>query len=1025
MACKYKINGLELTKDEFLNYVKKQPLEESAKILGITTTPSAPFITDTNSYVKLGLKVALKEAVKQGADKIAWTTGEQQNDRYDLSKSVDYIKADGKYDDGQKYVEIGMPEGNVIFQADKNGLITRQVGKQGVIDGLGKNLEDVIGKEITKKILDSDKDIKLEGEGLKVGGKGMKGFYGSPTEGSLGIVGNVAKSLFKQEPKTVEIETGVDTNEKEIIWEDLGDGEQRVSIGGDDKYFSTEEAAKKYVAKLKSNKVTQHSIDITPELKQQVQAGLPMFKAGEDLGKTFLSNLMSNPAYENYTGDQLLDELITTMVGKTGEQLLGEPTTQNKTFFDAVKEAVVDAIKWLAEKFGVSLKDKTADQILNMKLGELVSAGLASARKGEFLQNKIEKLKAILNEENILSPQLVESNLFLETNQELLEIADKYKNSKGLSLQTPELVLNVPQEDAKRIADAYEAAKHTPDDPNAQKSFNQLLKEIKEQANILLKAGYVFQIANEGEGYNSNSREMVKDVKQNKRIFVDPSSKSFGTTRVFDENNIGLQDSGYKDVNGIPMTNVEVIRGVHDLFGHAKYGNGFGAVGEENAWRIHTAMFSPLAQKALTITTRGQNSWVNFGNHMRNADGSIKKITDPGYLSPKNRPFAEQKITLLPDWALTKAYGDVVTVGSKKVTPANKHVIAGTNVYEITDAKAFYSAITAAKKSRGLDGIQVDNKSVAEFEQIVKEGGRLFITQDGLAGVVLKGDGYVGMGFAHNNLPKGSNILKPLLQLTIKLGATYADAYDTFLPKYYAKFGFKPFNRLKFNPEFAEKGWEKTILNTQPDVVTMYWDGGDRTKVEQNYDIFEPYDKTQGTYTEDYDAALAATKEKSFEKTNQVSITPPKIPNKQIVSLQFKPAVQVTEFDPTTNSIAAFRGDNYVGRINTQKVGDDYIITHSSVVQKEQGKQIGTTMYLGVIEFANNQSRIVYSDQNPQPQAKAIWEKLVDTNVAEINGNGYMVLPDTLATNRDQPLDIDAIVEKMIQNNDIIRNCKL
>ena len=43
---------------------------------------------------------------------------------------------------------------------------------------------------------------------MKAGGKGMKGFYGEPTEGSLGIVGNVAKSLFKQEPKTVEIETG-------------------------------------------------------------------------------------------------------------------------------------------------------------------------------------------------------------------------------------------------------------------------------------------------------------------------------------------------------------------------------------------------------------------------------------------------------------------------------------------------------------------------------------------------------------------------------------------------------------------------------------------------------------------------------------------------------------------------------------------------------------------------------------------------------------------------------------------------
>ena len=53
--------------------------------------PEAPFITDTNAWTKLGLKVALKEAVAQGIDKIAWTTGEQQNDRYDLSKQVDEI----------------------------------------------------------------------------------------------------------------------------------------------------------------------------------------------------------------------------------------------------------------------------------------------------------------------------------------------------------------------------------------------------------------------------------------------------------------------------------------------------------------------------------------------------------------------------------------------------------------------------------------------------------------------------------------------------------------------------------------------------------------------------------------------------------------------------------------------------------------------------------------------------------------------------------------------------------------------
>ena len=50
--------------------------------------PQSPFVTDTNAWAKLGLKVALKEAVAQGAERIAWTTGEQQNERYDLSKQV-------------------------------------------------------------------------------------------------------------------------------------------------------------------------------------------------------------------------------------------------------------------------------------------------------------------------------------------------------------------------------------------------------------------------------------------------------------------------------------------------------------------------------------------------------------------------------------------------------------------------------------------------------------------------------------------------------------------------------------------------------------------------------------------------------------------------------------------------------------------------------------------------------------------------------------------------------------------------
>jgi hypothetical protein len=244
--------------------------------------PQAPFVTDTNSWTKLGLKVALKEAVKQGADKIAWTTGEQQNDRYDLSKQVDYInyqKVDGTFG-GEKMYKI---------QAAKNGnnIINEAVSE--------KDLESSFGKDVAQRIINGEGvesgggNKKLEGANLSVGGKGMKGFYGSPTEGSLGIVGNVAKSLFKQEVGTVEIQSeNFDTKKiqyladkydvpvsmisKAVRTEDL---EHQAEIG-----LTKDEV--KVVEDFLKGSTKQHTIDITPELKSQVEQGQALFQAEGD-----------------------------------------------------------------------------------------------------------------------------------------------------------------------------------------------------------------------------------------------------------------------------------------------------------------------------------------------------------------------------------------------------------------------------------------------------------------------------------------------------------------------------------------------------------------------------------------------------------------------------------------------------------------------------------------------------------------------------------------------------------------------
>ena len=161
--------------------------------------PTAPFVMDTNAWTKLGLKVALKEAVAQGADKISWTTGEQQNERYDLSKQVDEI--------GWQKNENGTY--NITPKKDGSVIGTREMMANLTI----KQIEDYVGKEVAEKIQNEEgkvwdggsvKQGKLTGQQLKVGGKGMIGFYGNPSEGKLGIVGQVAKSLFKQEPQTIQ-----------------------------------------------------------------------------------------------------------------------------------------------------------------------------------------------------------------------------------------------------------------------------------------------------------------------------------------------------------------------------------------------------------------------------------------------------------------------------------------------------------------------------------------------------------------------------------------------------------------------------------------------------------------------------------------------------------------------------------------------------------------------------------------------------------------------------------------------------
>jgi hypothetical protein len=213
-----------------------------------------------------------------------------------LSKQVDNITYQ-KTKDGNFDVVIVDKNNNDIY--DKQNVTINE-------------LESVVGKDVATKMNNfegentelengefNEYEKILSGDGLKVGGKGMKGFYGSPTEGSLGIVGNVAKSLFKQEPKTTDIfqsdklSSGYSVTIKDSkgntttnMFDSKSQGLAWLSKQNEYEFISDDAEGKNYT--------TQHSIDITPELKTEVGKGLPLFGGLNKIGENTLGSAIAS-----------------------------------------------------------------------------------------------------------------------------------------------------------------------------------------------------------------------------------------------------------------------------------------------------------------------------------------------------------------------------------------------------------------------------------------------------------------------------------------------------------------------------------------------------------------------------------------------------------------------------------------------------------------------------------------------------------------------------------------------------------
>ena len=260
------------------------------------------------------------------------------------------------------------------------------------------------------------------------------------------------------------------------------------------------------------------------------------------------------------------------------------------------------------------------------------------------------------------NPEVAAGNrLFSEPLQEATEIEARVKERTGIDTPKGERITKLDEERSNRISEAYEKQESNPNDPEVQAAYKALIDETIAQYEDIIANGYTLEMS---DTEYKNSSDMISDLRDNKTMRIFSTEEGFGFEGITDADrasNPMLAPTSFKDKNGKPLLANDVFRFVHDFFGHSTEGNSFGPIGEENAWNVHSRMYSPVARRAMTTETRGQNSWVNFSGVNEKAfalrdearalrkEGKFEEAEAKVKEAYDTMKFAEQKVMLLPE----------------------------------------------------------------------------------------------------------------------------------------------------------------------------------------------------------------------------------------------------------------------------------------------------------------------------------------------------------------------------------------
>ena len=211
-----------------------------------TGVPDAPF---KKNWQELAMKRAMQMAAEGGYDRVAFTTGKQQADRFSLSKQINDLTI------------TRTPTEFKISATDLNG-------KPAILKSIPdlRDLDEFVGKDLANKIKDdfankSGQEHNYSGLDLEVGGEGMKGFYDKILPDFVNKYGKKHGLKVGQADLPINAQDQID-----IIKANAG---RTYGVGSD-----------AYNQALKNQYESVHYFDLTPEAKTSfLSKGQPMFAA--------------------------------------------------------------------------------------------------------------------------------------------------------------------------------------------------------------------------------------------------------------------------------------------------------------------------------------------------------------------------------------------------------------------------------------------------------------------------------------------------------------------------------------------------------------------------------------------------------------------------------------------------------------------------------------------------------------------------------------------------------------------------